>query len=554
MNTDIKIKTIAFIPLLLLVTILFHSVEFRVAHWNPDEVIFAAGGQKILAGEMLYRDFGDNKPPLIYYTYALIYRLAGTSYVSLLLLSKLFTIAVIFLIALGLYLIGNSLGGRRIGVTSALLFAAYSICSQGSEVLGGRSEIYATLMSVTGLYFFMKKDFALKTFDLLMCSFLQSLATLYNTRFGIVMAACGLFILYKHGIGKRSIKAGIALSVPFILALAAVPLYYYSAGVFDYYTFWQSTVVRHYLAIMPLSLKAASGLMILFFFAGPLPLVFFAVYQVVGETREKLSSGGRTAEPAPEQQPSWIARWSMKAGRVKRLFAWDEERQSFLFLMLLFILLYAAFFTGGKPGIRYFYMMFVPLCLLAAIGFNTLYDLVAINTISKGLARVMRVILVLFMASSPSYFFVIHMNTPRTLLLDSIKENRRLAEYIKENTSDKDRIFSWVSVNPIYLKANRIMATSMIYPAEFLCRYYYYTGDFQNETTAWDIFLRQLKKEKPAIIIDDTGGFITKKDNLVTRVIRNDYVEQKAGEMKAFIKENYRQAESIEGYDIYKRI
>lgn len=554
MHTYSTIKTIAFIPLLLLVTVLFHSIEFRVAHWNPDEVIFATGGQKILAGEVLYRDFGDNKPPLIYYTYALIYKLAGKSYVSLLLLAKLFTIAVIFLIAIVLYGIGNSIGGRMTGVISALLFAAYSICSQGSEVLGGRSEIYATLMSVTGLYFFMKRDFSLRTFDLMMCGLFQSLATLYNTRFGIVMAACGLFILYRHGIGKRSMMAVTALSGPFILALAAVPIYYYSAGVFDYYTFWQSTVVRHYLAIMPLPLKMASGLMILFFLAGPLPLVFFALYRVVTEIRGGLASVARLGGPDPEQQSSWYARWSIKAGRFMRLLSWDEERQSFMFLMLLVILLYASFFTGGKPGIRYFYMMFVPLCLLAAGGFTALYDLVAVNTINRGLARVLRMILVLFMATSPSYFLVIHMNTPRTLLLDSLEENRRLVEYIKENTSGNDRIFSWVGVNPIYLQSERIMATSMIYPAEFLCRYYYFVDDFRNETTAWDIFLRQLKKEKPAIIIDDTGGFISKKDKIVGHVIENDYVEQKAGEMKAFIKENYRHADSIEGYDIYRRI
>jgi len=294
--------------------------------------------------------------------------------------------------------------------------------------------------------------------------------------------------------------------------------------------------------------------MILFFFAGPLPLVFFAVYQAVTEIREKLAHGARVSESATDKQLSWSARWSMKAGRIMRLFSWDEERQAFLFLMLLFILLYASFFTGGKPGMRYFYMMFVPLCLLAAMGFTALYDLVAVNMINRGLARVVRTILVLFMASSPSYFFVIHMNTPRTLLIDSIKENKRLVEYLQQNTSEKDRIFSWVSVNPMYLKANRIMATSMIYPAEFLCRYYYYVGDFKNETTAWDIFLGQLKKEKPAIIIDDTGGFITKKDKMVTHVIQNDYIEQRAGEMKAFIKDNYRHADSIEGYDIYKRI
>ncbi len=554
MNTEIKIKTIAFIPLLLLTTILFHAVEFRVAAWNLDELIFATGGQKIIAGDTLYRDFGDNKPPLIYYTYALIHKLSGPSYISFLVVSKLFTIAVIFLIALGLYFIGNSLGDRMIGMCTGFLFATYSICSQGSEVLGGRSEIYATLFSVISILFFIKKDFSLKTVDIVLCSLFQSLAALYNTRFGIIMAAYGLFILYRHGIGKKSIALIMTLSVPFVLVLASVPAYYYFTGVFDYYTFWQSTIVHHYLGIMRIPTKLASGLLILFFFAGPAPMVFFAVYQLITRLREKDALPHPAGESNPEHNPSRISRWSMKTGRFMRFITWDEERQSFVFLMLLLMLQYAAFFTGGKPGLRYFYMMFIPLCLLAAQGFTALYRQIAVNTINKHLVRVMQLIMVLFLAAAPSYFFVIHTNTPRTLLHESIKENKRLVEYIKEHTSEKDRIFAWVNVNPIYLQANRIMATSMIYPAEFLCRFYYYTDDFKKDITAWDIFLRQLKTEKPAIIIDDSGDFTTKKDNLVIRVIRNKYIELKADEMRTFIKDNYKRTESIEGYDIYKRI
>lgn len=550
-----KIKTVAFIPLLLLTAILFHAIEFRVASWNPDELIFATGGQKILAGDTLYRDFGDNKPPLIYYTYALIYKLSGTSYASLLLLSKLFTIAVIFLIALGLYFIGNTLGGRMIGVCSGLLFAAYSICSQGSEVLGGRTEIYAVLMSVISVYFFVKKDFALRFIDVLMCGLFQSLATLYNTRFGIFMAAYGLFVLYKHGIGKKSIGIIAALSVPFVLAVVSVPLYYYQAGVFDYFTFWQSTIVKYYIAIMPFKVRLFSGLLILFFFAGLIPLVFFAAYQVITRLREKHASP-RSSEPADVKQDNAprISRWSEKARRLKQSIAWDKERQSFVFLILILILQYAAYFTGGKPGVRYFYMMYVPLCLLAAQGFTTLYRQVESNTLNKQLAVVVKTVLVLFLAVSPVYFIVIHTNTPRPLLHESMTSNKRLVEYIKEHTSEQDRIFAWVNVSPIYLQANRTMATSMIYPAEFLCRYYYYVGDFKNDRTAWDIFLSQLKSEKPAIIIDDSGGFSTKKDNVIIQVIQNDYVELKAGEMREYIKDNYRRTDSIEGYDIYKRI
>lgn len=114
----------------------------------------------------------------------------------------------------------------------------------------------------------------------------------------------------------------------------------------------------------------------------------------------------------------------------------------------------------------------------------------------------------------------------------------------------KDRVYDWADMYPTYLMSNRIMVTSMIYPSEFLTRYYYYISDFRRAITAWDIFLRQLKEEKPRLIIDDSNGFSANTGFLYLR--KNKYVDLKLRELRDFVKENYRAPEAVGKFQMYR--
>ena len=201
----LKFNVGLFFVLLFLVTALFHSIEFRTAAWNVDEYVFASGGQKILSGGELYKDFGDVKPPLIYYTYSFLYWLSHGNFFSFLIILKISTILVVFFIASGFYFAGKNLLDEKLGMVASLLFAAYSICGRGSELLGGRTEIYSTLSAILGIYFFSKNRFSLKLRDIIPAGILCSISAAYNTRFGIILAVFVMFILYKELITKKSI-------------------------------------------------------------------------------------------------------------------------------------------------------------------------------------------------------------------------------------------------------------------------------------------------------------------------------------------------------------
>lgn len=533
---------------LLLTTVIFHSIEFRVAAWNVDEFIFETGGQAIAAGETLYRDFGDNKPPLIFYTFALINTLSNGDSVAVLYLSKLCTIIAVFLAAVCLWYIGTTLFGGRVGMLAGLFYAAYTICAQSSEVLGGRTEVYATLMSAVSICFFVRKGFRPGYAGLAACGFFMALATLYNTRFGIMIAACGLFLLYRSGFTRKTAAAIAVCAASFVPLIAMVPLYFFREGVLDHYTFWQSTVFKHYLAAVPIYLKVLSGFLVLYFGVGLIPLVIFAVYGA-RKTYNTVIASRMHAGPAGTGKTAPITARLAKLARPPA--SWDREDESVVFLLMLLVFQYASFFAGGIPGVRYFYMMFIPVCLLGAKGCVEFYGFIAGQP--AGTERlVVRTSLAALLIIVPVCFYAIHMNTRRPTINESTMQYRPIAGYIREHTGEKDRIFVWRDVSPVYLDSGRLPATSMIYPGEYLLRYYYFTGDFSRETTAWDILMRQLAANMPAVIIDYTADFSTGGEKKFLYYRRNEYIEKKADEMRAFIERNYRYIDTIGGYRVYR--
>ncbi len=87
--------------------------------WYGDEGIFSAIAENIRNGRTLYSGAWDNKPPLIFFTYAAVQSLLGTGTFALHLVATMFVLAtqvVVMIIALRLY-------GRRQALVAGLAFA-----------------------------------------------------------------------------------------------------------------------------------------------------------------------------------------------------------------------------------------------------------------------------------------------------------------------------------------------------------------------------------------------------------------------------------------------
>jgi hypothetical protein len=547
MDKDPKIKLATFIIILAAVTLVLRILEYRVAAWNIDEFIFAAGGQKILAGGTLYRDFGDNKPPLIYYTYALLYHIAGKDTLRFFLVYKLATILAVFFTGLGFYCGGKNIGGKKLGMLAALLFSAYSICAPGAEVLGGRTELYATLLAMASICFFTRNNFSFGTLNMLMSGFLLSVSTLYNTRFGIIGVVYLAFIAYKDRINLKSILAMAALGVSFVPLLAAVPGYFYHIGVLPYYTFWQSTVFKHYLNALPWYIRFLTSTLVLVFFACIAPLTIFALYNAIKTIRENYGS----AVLAAKRGPGGVRGIPSRTAAVARILAArDPKNDAFVFLVLLIFFQYAAFFAGGVPGVRYFYMMYIPICFLAARGIIDAFGYIREWSAEIKIASLLKIIMITFLVLTPVFFFLLNYNSRKQAVSESYLEEKDAADYIRAHTAEDQRIYVWSSMHPLYLYSNRAVATSMVYPFEFLTRYYYYIGDFRKDINAWDIFLKQLNEERPVLVLDNTGNFTTGVAVLYSK--KNEFVETKLEELRKFVKDNYEYKTTLSGYKIYR--
>src|SRR3989344_4438811 len=104
--------------MILFVTFLMRLPSLFEPFWYGDEGIFAAVGRSLNFGEILYRDAWDNKPPMIYLTYAVIFKLFNVSMFSL----KLVTAIAVMATAVCIYEIALNLTTKKRALAAAFIF------------------------------------------------------------------------------------------------------------------------------------------------------------------------------------------------------------------------------------------------------------------------------------------------------------------------------------------------------------------------------------------------------------------------------------------------
>ena len=89
--------------------------------WYGDEGIFAAVGRNLNLGGTLYKDAWDNKPPMIYLTYAAIFNFFGVSMFWL----RLVAAVVVLATAAIVYEIAQATIGTRRALAAAFIFGFF---------------------------------------------------------------------------------------------------------------------------------------------------------------------------------------------------------------------------------------------------------------------------------------------------------------------------------------------------------------------------------------------------------------------------------------------
>ena len=130
--------TVALAAGTLLLALALRYASLYEPRWYGDEGIFAAVATNMREGRSLYAQAWDNKPPLIFFTYAGIQSLFGTSVFAL----HLSATVVVLATQVTVMAIGALLYGPRRGVVAGAIFAL-AMCT---PVIEGNLALTETFM------------------------------------------------------------------------------------------------------------------------------------------------------------------------------------------------------------------------------------------------------------------------------------------------------------------------------------------------------------------------------------------------------------------------
>jgi len=212
--------------------------------WYGDEGIFAAVGRNLNLGGTLYKDAWDNKPPMIYLTYAAIFNFFGVSMFWL----RLVAAVVVLATAAIVYEIAQATIGTRRALAAAFIFGFLTSLRiiEGNLAL---TEIFMILPISLAMLAAIKRNF--DYLSLAVAGFLIAVASLYKQVGALEAAALGIFLFLTAANFWEFIKKGIALTIGFVIPYVVTFAYFASKGLVNDYIFGAYTYYRIYLGESP---------------------------------------------------------------------------------------------------------------------------------------------------------------------------------------------------------------------------------------------------------------------------------------------------------------
>jgi hypothetical protein len=227
--------------LLLLISLALLSPVLSFPLGN-DHAIFLLGGDKLLDGGVLYQDFIDIKPPLIFYIYSVINLIFGYGDLPV----RVFELIWQFFTVLSLLIILNSHGFKRIEKFAAAI--AYSVLYTGLDNdMSMQIETLAALPLIWAVHLTLKRDGGLLQW--LLIGMLLGIVTALKYTLGIALLALLAYDLLKIGMNWLFVRKYLTVCLAMIIAflLGILPLFDQQVWqgyrhVLEFIAFYSSTV------------------------------------------------------------------------------------------------------------------------------------------------------------------------------------------------------------------------------------------------------------------------------------------------------------------------
>ena len=515
-------------------TIVFSALQILLFSFGRDQGIYATVADGLLQGQMPYRDVWDFKPPGIYLVYALAQGLLGKTMLSPRLLEVAGLVGVVFAF---MRLSSAFVGVRRVGLLGGalamLLHAEFEFWHTGQpEAFGGFLTVYALVLTVGDDYTRLGRWLAWVGIGLLFGA-----AFLLKPPLGGGVLVCGAYLARRYRSPTRSRFAPLlpvlVVGVSSLVPIAAVALWFYSAGAWDALSWTLFEFTPGYTTLS----WGGQGAPQMFYHA--LEMAFFGL--------SALLAAGLIAAAVVTPMHS-------------------REREG-VFLILGVVSVHLAGIAMQGKFFPYHYTATVPLlAFLAGIGLYKLWRRCLMGGPGGVLAFMSFLVVSLWMRAPvrdlSSTFWDRSMVRMRFLfsqasfqtqeMLDrelyhvsdyDLAANRSVAMELRRRTGENENVYVWGFEPVVYWLSERAPASRFIYNVPQRATW--------EQAYARDQLMRDLKSAKPAMIVVQSDD--------VFPAVTGDYLDSRealAGfpELNQMLYSEYERVRSVEDFVLYARV
>jgi 4-amino-4-deoxy-L-arabinose transferase-like glycosyltransferase len=172
---------------------------------GADQGLYAYVGDRILAGDLPYRDAWDQKPPAIHYTYAALRSLWPSDGVV-----ALADLVIAAIVAALLYSLGGMLSGRTAGQVAALLFLLLSDPSfwrNGGAAVRAQCETFIAALVIGAFLLLARSRITLSASRLFAAGVLLGTAFVFKYNTGVYLGAAAVALWSWQKLTVRSLAA-----------------------------------------------------------------------------------------------------------------------------------------------------------------------------------------------------------------------------------------------------------------------------------------------------------------------------------------------------------
>jgi len=448
-------------------TVVLCSAPAFLRPFLNDDASYALVGEKLNRGYVLYRDAVDNKPPLVYLTFAAVFRACGHYALSAV---KVVTIGVNLATVALVMRVGSSLFGGVPGVAAGLFYASAVVSGIAEDSIAPNTESYMNLFAMLGLAVLVRRRPRPSAGDLAAFGALVGVAALYRVQAALALpGAAAYLVLERPRLPLRRLLASlVAAAAGFAAPILVVAGAFAARGALP--DVWRWVVADN------------------FFYIG--------AAAAHGEWGRKAGLIGGTLA---SQLPAVVA-CAAGLGMLPR--AGEDHRRALGMLVVLLAGSLIAYQLGGRFYGHYFLQAAPFVCLIGAWAFTRAAD---------RYRRILRPVPVLLCIWPLGFAVVnvVHLSRPHTKA-----GTPEAATYIRERTAAADEVLLWGGTPDLLVASGRVFGTRFFNNNAMTGRIWG-TAHVRPEATpetnraferqeAWDLFWRDMSGAAPRVIVDGT--------------------------------------------------